>query len=54
MRDVSQAYLELISKQIIHRDLKPANIFKKGSVWKLGDFGFSLIIEQYIQTHMVV
>jgi calcium-dependent protein kinase len=42
---VSNAYLELINNQIIHRDLKPANIFKKEEVWKLGDFGFSLIID---------
>ena len=26
---------------VVHRDIKPANIFKKGDVWKIGDFGFA-------------
>jgi len=35
-----------LNHKIIHRDLKPANVFKKEDMWKLGDFGFSLIIEK--------
>jgi serine/threonine protein kinase len=31
---------------IIKRDLKPANILKKGNVLKIGDFGFSKIMEK--------
>ena len=38
---------------VMHRDLKPANIFRKGNSWKIGDFGFALIIEQQIKTPMV-
>jgi serine/threonine protein kinase len=32
-------YLE--KQLIIHRDIKPVNIFKKGNLWKIGDFGFA-------------
>ena len=41
-----QSFQELLNHKIILRDLKPANIFKKEDIWKLGDFGFSLIIEK--------
>lgn len=30
-------------KFILHRDLKPANIFRNGDIWKIGDFGFSMV-----------
>ena len=32
----------LLEEGILHRDLKPANIFKKGTLWKIGDFGFAI------------
>ena len=52
---ISQGCQYLAEKNIIHRDLKPANIFRKGGIWKIGDFGFArkishsgaLIIEAY-------
>ena len=39
------SYLHSHDPPIIHRDIKPANIFKKQNSWKLGDFGFSMIID---------
>jgi serine/threonine protein kinase len=48
MKDICFGYNEIIKHNIIHRDLKPANIFKKNNIWKIGDFGFSLIIDNSI------
>ena len=39
--------MELLKYGIIHRDLKPANILIKKDVCKLGDFGFSKIIDDF-------
>ena len=33
--------------EIIHRDIKPANILKSNDVYKLADFGFAVIENQY-------
>ena len=42
IRQLINGYLYLIKRKVLHRDLKPANIMKSGSVWKIGDFGFSM------------
>ena len=53
VKHISEGYSELMKNNIIHRDLKPANIFKMGNTWKIGDFGFALLIEKDIKTPMV-
>ncbi|CAD8076197.1 unnamed protein product [Paramecium sonneborni] len=39
--------LGLHQKNIIHRDIKPANVLIKNGIFKLVDFGFALIENQY-------
>lgn len=33
--------------EIIHRDIKPANILKSNGIYKLSDFGFAIIENDY-------
>ena len=33
--------------EIIHRDIKPANILKSDGIFKLADFGFAVIENEY-------
>lgn len=42
MHQITEGYKYLIEQKVLHRDLKPPNILKKGSVWKICDFGFSI------------
>jgi serine/threonine protein kinase len=37
---------DLVRCRVIHRDLKPTNIFRRGSEYKIGDFGFAISVEQ--------
>jgi serine/threonine protein kinase len=49
-----QAYYEIYKNKIAHRDLKPENIFINDSTYKIGDFGFSKILdsqESLMSTH---
>jgi len=43
MDQINSAYKYLLECEIIHRDIKPPNILKVGPVWKICDFGFSVI-----------
>lgn len=45
MRHLIKGYQALYKKKIIHRDIKPANILLKQGIAKLGDFGFSRILQ---------
>lgn len=47
MSDVLSGFLELIENGIIHRDLKPANILIKNDVYKLADFGFARLVDDF-------
>lgn len=33
--------------EIIHRDIKPANILKSNGVYKLADFGFAIVENEF-------
>jgi serine/threonine protein kinase len=43
MEQINSAYKYLLDCEIIHRDIKPPNILKVGPIWKICDFGFSVI-----------
>jgi serine/threonine protein kinase len=43
---IADGYNYLSKMNILHRDLKPSNIFRKGDMWKIGDFGFSVVCNQ--------
>ena len=42
VQQIISAYREIGAKGIIHRDLKPSNIMRKGSQYKVGDFGYAV------------
>lgn len=42
--DITNGYYILNKVGILHDDLKPGNIFIKGKDFKLGDFGFSYLV----------
>ncbi|CAD8048965.1 unnamed protein product [Paramecium primaurelia] len=44
---IAQGIKALHDKKIIHRDIKPANILKSNGYYKLADFGFAVIENQY-------
>lgn len=39
---------------IIHRDIKPANILRGDKIWKIADFGFSIIGRDEVRTRQNV
>jgi serine/threonine protein kinase len=41
LRQLFNAFQELINKGVVHRDLKPENILINNGVYKLADFGLS-------------
>ncbi|CAD8173425.1 unnamed protein product [Paramecium pentaurelia] len=43
---IVQGYKEIRDKKIIHRDLKPENILFSKGVAKIGDFGFSKLLDE--------
>ncbi|CAD8076283.1 unnamed protein product [Paramecium primaurelia] len=47
LRQISLGIQALHQKKIIHRDLKPANILIHDNIYKLADFGFALIEDQF-------
>ncbi|CAD8055361.1 unnamed protein product [Paramecium sonneborni] len=47
LQQIIQGIKALHDKKIIHRDIKPANILKSDGVYKLADFGFAVIENQY-------
>lgn len=42
MQQVLEGVKEMIRVGFVHRDLKPSNIFRKGNIYKLGDFGYAM------------
>ncbi|CAK67469.1 unnamed protein product (macronuclear) [Paramecium tetraurelia] len=46
-QQIAQGIKALHDKKIIHRDIKPANILKSNGSYKLADFGFAVIENQY-------
>ncbi|CAD8151901.1 unnamed protein product [Paramecium pentaurelia] len=46
-QQIVQGIKALHDKKIIHRDIKPANILKSNGYYKLADFGFAVIENQY-------
>ncbi|CAD8140985.1 unnamed protein product [Paramecium octaurelia] len=46
-QQIAQGIKALHDKKIIHRDIKPANILKSNGYYKLADFGFAVIENQY-------
>ncbi|CAD8064486.1 unnamed protein product [Paramecium sonneborni] len=47
LRQMCIGLMGLHQKSIIHRDIKPANVLIKNGIFKLVDFGFALIENQY-------
>ncbi|CAD8166199.1 unnamed protein product [Paramecium octaurelia] len=47
LTQICKGLLGLHQKNIIHRDIKPANVLIKNGIFKLVDFGFALIENQY-------
>ncbi|CAK81812.1 unnamed protein product (macronuclear) [Paramecium tetraurelia] len=47
LTQICKGLLGLHQKNIIHRDIKPANVLIKNDIFKLVDFGFALIENQY-------
>ena len=41
MKNIIEAFLEIVRRGIIHRDLKPANILLNNGIPKIADFGFA-------------
>ena len=56
IHDLLQGFKELISKGIIHRDIKPDNILcnmeNNELTFKLADFGFARIVDNYLEEDM--
>ncbi|CAD8157772.1 unnamed protein product [Paramecium octaurelia] len=48
-QQIVQGYKVIREKQIIHRDLKPENILFSKGVAKIGDFGFSRLLDELDQ-----
>ncbi|CAK82751.1 unnamed protein product (macronuclear) [Paramecium tetraurelia] len=46
---IVQGYKEIRNKQIVHRDLKPENILFSNGIAKIGDFGFSKLLDELDQ-----
>lgn len=44
MRQLINGYFDIHRAGYLHRDIKPANIFHKNGVYKYGDFGFAVPI----------
>lgn len=44
--DILRGLRELHNLNIIHRDIKPSNIFLSGQVFKIGDFGTSVLLDE--------
>jgi len=49
MRQLIQGYAEINQAGFVHRDIKPANIFHLKGVYKYGDFGFAVPINELSQ-----
>ncbi|CAD8138121.1 unnamed protein product [Paramecium octaurelia] len=47
LQQILQGVKALHDQKIIHRDIKPANILKSDGMFKLADFGFAVIENQY-------
>ncbi|CAK68826.1 unnamed protein product (macronuclear) [Paramecium tetraurelia] len=47
LTQICKGLLDLHKKNIIHRDIKPANVLIQDGIFKLVDFGFALIENQY-------
>ncbi|CAD8043843.1 unnamed protein product [Paramecium primaurelia] len=45
--NVLEGFYELLKYRIIHRDLKPANILIHNNTYKLADFGFAKIVDNF-------
>ncbi|CAK60875.1 unnamed protein product (macronuclear) [Paramecium tetraurelia] len=53
LRQIVEGFKELQKHSIIHRDLKPANILINNGIFKIADFGFAKIVNNYSSTNML-
>jgi serine/threonine protein kinase len=50
MMEVIEGVKYMMRMGVIHRDLKPANILRADRMWKIADFGFSILSSEEIRT----
>lgn len=54
MSDIIEGTKYLMHMGVIHRDIKPANILRSDKIWKIADFGFSIMAREETKTRQNV
>lgn len=54
MSDIIEGTKYMMHMGVIHRDIKPANILRSDKIWKIADFGFSIMAREETKTRQNV